>query len=467
MKAAAMSVWVFINLLFFGMCGYLYLIWSQYWMYIEKQRLFNKIPGGPQKTMASGLNYQSPYSPDKYQSKIFNSTLRIDSIRKNRRSAVGGLWSGGVSMQASNKTSGSNIHPSNNIVRKSHGSPRFPNIHKPLLEFDSDKYFCDDFLSADCEERTAEFKELLLKEFHRVLMGESKVFRSGLEAHNTYDVRYDSSNRKEASKKEVMCSLKAVKVRTVRASDEPFARLGFKIPRLALHQGRHYNTCAVVTSAGALLGSRLGDFIDSHDMVLRFNNAPTENYTEDVGSKTTFRVLNSQVVAKPEFKFLENPLFQKVSILIWDPANYSSTLDDWYQHPDYPLFPVYKKLLELRKDSDVHLLNPQVLWALWAVLQDTSPYRLRRNPPSSGFIGLWFALHRCSRVHMLEYVPSTRATRRCHYHAAGDDAGCTLGAWHPLAHEKALAERMRDNSDIDVFQRGIIDVPGFKTISCP
>lgn len=230
-------------------------------MYIEKQRLFNKIPGGPQKTMASGLNYQSPYSPDKYQSKIFNSTLRIDSIRKNRRSAVGGLWSGGVSMQASNKTSGSNIHPSNNIVRKSHGSPRFPNIHKPLLEFDSDKYFCDDFLSADCEERTAEFKELLLKEFHRVLMGESKVFRSGLDAHNTYDVKYDSSNRKEASKKEVMCSLKAVKVRTVRASDEPFARLGFKIPRLALHQGRHYNTCAVVTSAGALLGSRLGDFI--------------------------------------------------------------------------------------------------------------------------------------------------------------------------------------------------------------
>lgn len=34
---------------------------------------------------------------------------------------------------------------------------------------------------------------------------------------------------------------------------------------------------------------------DSHDMVLRFNNAPTENYTDDVGSKTTFRILNSQV----------------------------------------------------------------------------------------------------------------------------------------------------------------------------
>lgn len=36
-------------------------------------------------------------------------------------------------------------------------------------------------------------------------------------------------------------------------------------------------------------------FLDSHDMVLRFNNAPIGNYTDDVGSKTTFRVLNSQV----------------------------------------------------------------------------------------------------------------------------------------------------------------------------
>lgn len=50
-----------------------------------------------------------------------------------------------------------------------------------------------------------------------------------------------------------------------------------------------------------------------------------------------------QVVAKPEFDFLEDPIFRNVSILIWDPANYSSTLEDWYHSPDYPLFPVYKK----------------------------------------------------------------------------------------------------------------------------
>lgn len=256
MKAAAMSVWIFINILCFGMCGYLYLIWYQYWMYDEKQRNSSRTSDHPPKT----INYQDKYAAEKQFNLPLNSSLRIDLLRKNRRSAVGGYWSSGRSSQF-NRTAGSYVLPSNNIIRKSNGSPRFPNIHRPLLEFDSDKYVCDDLLSAECEEQTAEFKELLLKEFHRVLMEASKVFTSGLDVHNTYDVKYNSSKRKSRSRDEVMCALKRVKLRTVTADDHPFAKLGFKIPRAPLHEGRHYNNCAVVTSAGALLGSGLGKFI--------------------------------------------------------------------------------------------------------------------------------------------------------------------------------------------------------------
>lgn len=35
--------------------------------------------------------------------------------------------------------------------------------------------------------------------------------------------------------------------------------------------------------------------IDLHDIVLRFNHAPTKGHEKDVGSKTTIRVVNSQV----------------------------------------------------------------------------------------------------------------------------------------------------------------------------
>ncbi|XP_041974469.1 beta-galactoside alpha-2,6-sialyltransferase 2 [Aricia agestis] len=452
MKAAAMSVWIFINLLCFGMCGYLYLIWSQYWMSIERQRLFAKSQT-PQKT-ASGVSYQT------FSEQISPVNGSSADVIKKRRSIV--AIKSGILNQVSNKSSHSH---SGNIVMKQ-GSPRFPNIHKPVLEFDSEKYSCDDYTTPECEALTKEFKELLLKEFHRVLMSESKVFASGLDSQNTYDVKYYRKGVKEPIKEEILCALKNVTVNTVTSDDEPFRRLGFKIPKNPLQEKASFNTCAVVTSAGALRGSRLGEFIDSHDMVLRFNNAPTENFTDDVGSKTTFRILNSQVVTKPEFRFLDDALYRDVSILIWDPANYSSNLEDWYQYPDFPLFPVYKRLLEQRRSADVHLLNPQVLWRLWAVLQDFSPYRLRKNPPSSGFIGLWFAIHRCNHVRIFEYVPSVRATRRCHYHVSGDDAGCTLGTWHPLAQEKALAHHISTNSDLDIFQRGFIDIPGLKYSNC-
>lgn len=50
-----------------------------------------------------------------------------------------------------------------------------------------------------------------------------------------------------------------------------------------------------------------------------------------------------QVVTKPEFNFLNDPMYKNISIIIWDPANYSSPLDEWYRQPDFPVFQVYKK----------------------------------------------------------------------------------------------------------------------------
>jgi beta-galactoside alpha-2,6-sialyltransferase (sialyltransferase 1) len=72
-------------------------------------------------------------------------------------------------------------------------------------------------------------------------------------------------------------------------------------PRHEFLSNRFFNTCAVVTSAGSLKHSRLGAFIDEHDIVLRFNDAPTEGHVEDVGKKTTIRIVNSQVTTSNLF----------------------------------------------------------------------------------------------------------------------------------------------------------------------
>lgn len=272
MKAAAMSVWVFINLLCFGMCGYLYLIWSQYWMYIEKQRLLNKSQVTQvQKLNGILFNQDTFISEKQHFNQHFNTTIIQPVSNKSRRSAIGALW--GSILQTSK--SGRQVYPSNIVVRKSNGSPRFPNIHRPLLEYDSDKYVCDDFTTSDCVTKTVEFKDLLLKEFHRVLMGDSKVFKSGLTSHNIYNVKYEGPNRQANSRREIMCALKRAKIRTITPNDEPFRRLGFPIPNSPLQGHRKYNTCAVVSSAGTLLNSRLGNFIGMIYFMMLYAFIPT------------------------------------------------------------------------------------------------------------------------------------------------------------------------------------------------
>lgn len=128
--------------------------------------------------------------------------------------------------------------------------------------------------------------------------------------------------------------------------------------------------------------------LDSYDLVLRFNHAPTRGFEEDVGSKTTIRILNSQVVTKPEFKFLTSSLYKNVTIVAWDPSNYTSNIEDWLQKPDFNLFPNYMEFRKRNIKSRFFLMNPKSLWSIWDFIQKNSPSRLRRNPPSSGFLGI-------------------------------------------------------------------------------
>jgi len=55
---------------------------------------------------------------------------------------------------------------------------------------------------------------------------------------------------------------------------------------------RTFQSCAVVGNSGVLLGSNFGVEIDSHDAVMRINYPPTHGYESDVGSKTTFDMVN-------------------------------------------------------------------------------------------------------------------------------------------------------------------------------
>lgn len=59
---------------------------------------------------------------------------------------------------------------------------------------------------------------------------------------------------------------------------------------------RRYASCAVVGNSGILLQSENGELIDSHEAVIRLNNAKIKGFERNVGSKTTISFVNSNIL---------------------------------------------------------------------------------------------------------------------------------------------------------------------------
>ncbi|WOL03485.1 hypothetical protein Cni_G12205 [Canna indica] len=67
------------------------------------------------------------------------------------------------------------------------------------------------------------------------------------------------------------------------------------------HRGRpdsqkRFGSCAVVGNSGILMNNDHGELIDGHDLVIRLNNARTQGYHRNVGSKTGLSFVNSNIL---------------------------------------------------------------------------------------------------------------------------------------------------------------------------
>ncbi|XP_057707647.1 beta-galactoside alpha-2,6-sialyltransferase 2 [Corythoichthys intestinalis] len=290
---------------------------------------------------------------------------------------------------------------------------------------------------------------------------------------NTHHVAYKGPRQASRSAKELLCQMKAkARLSTIDGSEKPFSSLGWahlvpSLPLGQLHssQGQSsFKTCAVVSSAGAVLRSGLGKEIDAHDAVVRFNAAPTKGYEKDVGKKTTIRLINSRIVASPEFK--TSSLYKNVTLVAWDPPPYTLNLHEWYASPDYNLFGPYMKHRKFHPDQPFYILHPSYLWGLWDVIQGNTKVNIQPNPPSSGFIGIALMMALCEQVHVYEFIPSMRKTDLCHYYQRHFDEACTLGSYHPLLYEKRLIQRINSGTEGDLRRKGRVTLPGFRTFNC-
>ncbi|KAI3683604.1 hypothetical protein L1987_84112 [Smallanthus sonchifolius] len=84
-------------------------------------------------------------------------------------------------------------------------------------------------------------------------------------------------------------------------------------------RGLKYKTCAVVGNSGILLKTDFGSLIDSHEFVIRLNNARIRGFETNVGSKTSLSFVNSNILhlcARRESCFC-HPYGEKVAIMMY------------------------------------------------------------------------------------------------------------------------------------------------------
>lgn len=138
--------------------------------------------------------------------------------------------------------------------------------------------------------------------------------------------------------------------------------------------GKRFKTCALVGNAGHLARKEYGQYIDRHELVVRFNVLPTEGFAANVGNRTGLRVVNHRrsVAACCRGNFPEARAGEtSTGVLLWFPAAQGEILGACKRrfpaNPRYSLNPrqskeLAKGMVGLRSDMQRLGLGPFGRW---------------------------------------------------------------------------------------------------------
>ena len=208
-------------------------------------------------------------------------------------------------------------------------------------------------------------------------------------------------------------------------ADLPKRNLSRVLPDLDLFRGVSYDSCAVVGNSGTLLESELGEEIDAHAVVIRFNGGITEGYEQFVGTKTTFRILNRPDSASPSTEAGE------VTIATVRDHQLRTWVRSVIEHPE-------------RSDSS-YVFDPEFLCYCWSWVGN------KGHKPSSGLVGLVMALKTCKTTTLFGFSSSSyfSDTSRPHYFDWERPAKGREGV-HPFQHEQKLYQHLKNLGIINI-----------------
>ncbi|KAF8397836.1 hypothetical protein HHK36_016761 [Tetracentron sinense] len=181
---------------------------------------------------------------------------------------------------------------------------------------------------------------------------------------------------------------------------------------------RRYASCAVIGNSGILLKTEYGGLIDSHEVVIRLNNARINKFERNVGSKTSISFVNSNILrlcARREGCFC-HPYGEKIPMVMYicQAAHFMDYIPCNSSHKAPLLVTDARfdvlcarivKYYSLKQFVDVTGKSPEK----WAPAHDGSMFHY-----SSGMQAVMLALGICDRVSIFGFGKSTSAKH--HYH---------------------------------------------------
>ncbi|CAG0881684.1 unnamed protein product [Cyprideis torosa] len=266
------------------------------------------------------------------------------------------------------------------------------------------------------------------------------------------------------------------------------------LPKKKLQDYRH-KSCVAVSNSGKLMGSKLGTFIDSHDVVLRFNHAPTRGFERDVGSKTTYRIVNNKLLNAYNSYFWQSTSNLKT---FWDQLPFREILityedcnrihdfhknrdsedislmtreiyrmfdDNFYWLPYKNSLGKYIELLKAYPMEEMFYVIPDTQWALWDFLQRFTPTRINSKSPVSGFLATFILLYLCEEVSLVHFVPTAPSgrTSSCHYFEWKNPV-CMYNEGHSSISLTLLLLNISETQETTAFETGILKLTGFSQL---
>ncbi|XP_034048652.1 alpha-N-acetyl-neuraminyl-2,3-beta-galactosyl-1,3-N-acetyl-galactosaminide alpha-2,6-sialyltransferase [Thalassophryne amazonica] len=194
--------------------------------------------------------------------------------------------------------------------------------------------------------------------------------------------------------------------------------------------------CALVSSSGQMLEAGAGEEIDKTGCVIRMNNAPTGGYENDVGSRTSVRVVSHTTV--PLLLKNEHAYFQQsadTAYVFWGPER--TMRQDGKGH----IFNILLKLARKYPHARLYAVTRQKIQYCDRVFQnETGKNRMKTGAfLSTGFFTVILAIDLCDSIHIYGMIDDEYCSQAnhsavpYHYYEPGKVDECRMYKFHERA----------------------------------